>query len=104
MIFYEPSYSRLTVSLLSHSHLVPMLYCCSTCGYPQLHVICGLYSDPRSFRQMQVLEWVDDLLQHPELSCLLATLHTVSIHTTCALIASKKQHMRPLLARSQRCF
>ena len=50
---------------------------------------------------MQVLEWVDDLLQHPKLSCLLATIHTVSMHTPCGLIASVKHHMRPLLARAK---
>ena len=30
--------------------------------------------------QKQVLEWVEDLLQQPGLSCLLATIHTVSTH------------------------
>lgn len=33
--------------------------------------------------RVQVLEWVDDVLQHPRLACFIGTVHTVGTHTLC---------------------
>ena len=51
---------------------------------------------------MQVLEWVDDLLQQPVLSCLLGTIHTVSTHMPWNILTTRMWCML-IWQTSQKC-
>ena len=60
-------------------------------GVLHVHLKSGLLHAGRCLGQLQVLEWVDDVLQQRRLACLLGAIHTVCTYAPCTPLTSRSR-------------